>query len=246
MANKHYSFDEEFDLDLKLKIKIKSISDFFPLTENQIKEHIKEFKEKIAEHIISKISGEHQQEEVTSRIDYWDYNIEKRNIRQYNNNLTIIVATDKNRGIGLNNSMIWHFPNDFKRFKALTTGHHIIMGRKTFESLPGVLPGRTHIVITRQTNYKVPKGVVTVNSLEEAIEISRFDDQPFIIGGGEIYKKAMKIAKTIELTKIQNEYTVDTVFPKIDPEVWEIQAIKINEIDEKHKHKYSFMRYVRY
>src|SRR5690606_38337955 len=99
--------------------------------------------------------------------------------------ITLIAAAAEYNALGKNNKMIWHLPDDFKRFKQLTSGHHIIMGRKTFESLPGVLPKRTHVVITRQEEYKAD-GCVVANSLDEAIKACPQDEEVFIIGGGEI------------------------------------------------------------
>ena len=119
---------------------------------------------------------------------------EKKN----SNELTIIVAAGEDNAIGKDNSLIWHLSDDLKHFKALTSGHHIIMGRKTFESFPKPLPNRTHIVITRQNDYKVPDGVIVVNNLEDALDASRKDIQPFIIGGGEIYKQSMSLAKSLK------------------------------------------------
>ncbi|MGB0185927.1 MAG: dihydrofolate reductase, partial [Flavobacteriaceae bacterium] len=98
--------------------------------------------------------------------------------------LTIIVAVSENQVIGKDNDLIWNLSLDLKRFKSLTSGHHIIMGRKTFESFPKPLPNRTHVVITRQKDYKVPEGVLVVNSLENAIKLTKKDEQPYIIGGG--------------------------------------------------------------
>jgi dihydrofolate reductase len=111
--------------------------------------------------------------------------------------LTIIVAAGENNAIGKDNKLIWHLSDDLKRFKNLTNGHHIIMGRKTFESFPKPLPNRTHVVITRQSDYQVPNGVIVVNSLEDAIDAAKNDTRPYIIGGGEIYKQAMQLAPKI-------------------------------------------------
>ena len=130
-------------------------------------------------------------------------------------NLTIIVAAGEDNAIGKDNGLIWHLSNDLKRFKALTSGHHIIMGRKTYESFPRPLPNRTHVVITRQKDYKAHEGVIVVNSLDDALDASRSDDQPFIIGGGEIYKQAMSIADKIELTRVHANFEGDTFFPEI-------------------------------
>ena len=105
------------------------------------------------------------------------------------NEVTIIVAAGENNAIGKDNDLIWHLSDDLKRFKSLTNGHYIIMGRKTFESFPKPLPNRTHIVITRQSDYQAPDGVIIVNNLDDALDAARRDPQPFIIGGGEIYKQ---------------------------------------------------------
>src|SRR5690554_8174749 len=105
--------------------------------------------------------------------------------------ITMIAASAENNELGAKNGMIWHLPDDFKRFKMLTSGHHVIMGRKTFESLDKPLPNRTNVVITRDKNYE-KLGAVSVQSLEEALEIAKNDSQPFIIGGGEIYKIGLR------------------------------------------------------
>ncbi|MFI1771930.1 dihydrofolate reductase [Thalassobellus citreus] len=159
--------------------------------------------------------------------------------------LTIIVAAAENDAIGKGNKLIWHLSDDLKRFKALTNGHHIIMGRKTFESFPKPLPNRTHVVITRQTDYKVPEGVIVVNSLEAAIDVTKNELQPFIIGGGEIYKQAMHIATKIELTRVHENFEADTFFPKIDTTIWKETANKFHKKDEKHDYEFSFLTYER-
>lgn len=159
--------------------------------------------------------------------------------------LTIIVAAAENDAIGKGNKLIWHLSDDLKRFKNLTNGHHIIMGRKTFESFPKPLPNRTHIVITRQNDYKVPDGVIVVNSLEDAIDAAKSDPQPFIIGGGEIYKQALLLADKIELTRVHEDFEADTYFPKIDTSVWKETANTFHTKDEKHKHEFSFLTYER-
>lgn len=96
--------------------------------------------------------------------------------------ITIIAAAAENNALGKNNDLVWHLPDDFKRFKELTSGHYIIMGRKTFESFPKPLPNRIHIVITRQQNYH-PQGCIVVNSMEEALKLAKNDPTPYIIGG---------------------------------------------------------------
>ncbi|XMO87597.1 dihydrofolate reductase [Algibacter sp. AS12] len=159
--------------------------------------------------------------------------------------LTIIVAAAENNAIGLGNKLIWHLSDDLKRFKALTNGHHIIMGRKTFESFPKPLPNRTHVVITRQKDYNVPDGVIVVHSLEDAIDASRKDSNPFIIGGGQIYKQAMAIANKIELTRVHENFDADTYFPEIDTNVWKEIANTFHTKDETHAHEFSFLTYAR-
>ncbi|WP_292942711.1 dihydrofolate reductase [Olleya sp. UBA1516] len=159
------------------------------------------------------------------------------------NNLTMIVAAGENNEIGKNNDLIWHLRDDLKRFKALTSGHYIIMGRKTFESFPKPLPNRTHIVISRQSNYKAPEGVIVVGSIEEAINLAKNDSQPFIIGGGEIYKLAMPYASKIELTRVHSNFDADTFFPEIDMTKWKETANTFHKKDENHDFEFSFLTY---
>lgn len=159
--------------------------------------------------------------------------------------LTIIVAAGENDAIGKDNKLIWHLSDDLKRFKRLTNGHHIIMGRKTFESFPKPLPNRTHIVISRQANYKVPDGVIVVNSLEDAIDAAKNDKQPFVIGGGEIYKQAMLLADKIELTRVHHSFEADTFFPKIDSSLWKETSNTFHDKDENHNYAFSFLTYER-
>ncbi|MFL1011971.1 dihydrofolate reductase [Flavisericum labens] len=159
--------------------------------------------------------------------------------------LTIIVAAAENNAIGKGNQLIWHLRDDLKRFKALTSGHHIIMGRKTFESFPKPLPNRTHVVITRQSNYKAPKGVIVVNSLEDALDASKSDSQPFIIGGGQIYEQAMSSADKIELTRVHESFEADAFFPKVDDTVWKETANTFHKKDGDHDYEFSFITYER-
>lgn len=158
--------------------------------------------------------------------------------------VTIIAAAGENNALGKDNGLVWHLPDDFKRFKKLTTGHHIIMGRKTFESFPQPLPDRTHVVITRRDNFK-KEGIVTVHSLERAIDISKGDSEAFVIGGGEIYKMAMQVADKIELTRIHGTFEADTFFPEINEEYWELKKEEFHEKDEKHKYAFTYLTYIR-
>ena len=155
------------------------------------------------------------------------------------------MAAAENNAIGKNNQLIWHLSDDLKRFKRLTKGHHIIMGRKTFESFTKPLPYRTHIVITRQANYKAPQGVIVVNTLLDAINIAKNDTQPFIIGGGEIYKQAMAVANKIEITRVHATLDADTFFPVIDTTIWKEVTNEFHEKDANNEYDYSFITYIR-
>lgn len=160
--------------------------------------------------------------------------------------LTIIVAAGENNAIGKDNDLIWHLSDDLKRFKKLTSGHCIIMGRKTFESFPKPLPNRTHIVITRQPDYKAPNGVIIVNSLEDALDASRKDQQPFIIGGGEIYKLAMPLVDKLEITRVHHSFEdADTFFPIIDTSIWKDVKTVFHDKDEDHDYAFSFITYLK-
>lgn len=159
--------------------------------------------------------------------------------------LTLIAAAAENNAIGKDNDLLWNLPLDFKRFKKITSGHCIIMGRKTFESLPGLLPKRKHIIITRQKDYKMDNCLVT-SSLEEAIKIAyKEDNNPFVIGGGEIYKQSMAIADVIELTRVHTVVNADTFFPEIDINLWELVKDDFYAKDEKHQFDFTFLTYKR-
>ena len=157
--------------------------------------------------------------------------------------LTIIAAVAKNNALGKNNDLIWHLPADLKRFKKVTFGHHVIMGRKTFESLGKPLPNRTTIIISRNKDYQV-EGCIVVNSLEEAIQAAKEDSNPFILGGGEIYKQALKYADILDLTLVHHSFEdADTFFPLFDTNLWEEISRQDFKADEKHKFDYSFVTY---
>ena len=158
--------------------------------------------------------------------------------------ITIIAAAGKNNELGKDNDLVWHLPEDFKRFKKLTTGHHIIMGRKTFESFPKPLPNRVHVVITRNKDYN-PEGAIIVHSMSEALEIAKDDKQPFIIGGGEIYKLGLEVSDKIELTRVHENFEADTFFPEIPIEKWELIQEEIYEKDERHKFDFTYQTFIR-
>lgn len=170
---------------------------------------------------------------------------ESKKKSKLSSNLTIIAAVAENDAIGKDNQLIWHLSDDLKHFKTLTNGHHIIMGRKTFESFPKPLPNRTHIVITKQNNFKVPEGIIVVNSLNDALDVAKKDSQPFIIGGGEIYNQAMQIADKIELTRVHKNFEADTFFPKINSSIWKETSNIYHKKDEKNEYDYSFISYIR-
>jgi dihydrofolate reductase len=159
-------------------------------------------------------------------------------------NVSIIVAVSRNLVIGKDNQLIWKLSADLKRFKALTTGHTIIMGRKTFDSIGKPLPDRTSIVITRQKDYKI-EGCIVVNSLEEALEKSSDQEEVFVIGGGAIYKEALAKANKIYYTKVHNNFEGDTFFPVLDLKEWESVNREDRLPDEKNEIPYSFIDYKR-
>ena len=159
--------------------------------------------------------------------------------------ITIIVAAAENNAIGKDNDLIWSLPNDLKRFKKLTSGHNIIMGRKTFDSFPGLLPNRKHIVISRNKNISFSDEVTVVNNFEDAIRETGDDENPFIIGGGQIYKLAMDLSDKIELTRVHEEFKADTFFPKIDENKWKLINEEFNEKDERHQFSFTYKTYIK-
>ena len=158
--------------------------------------------------------------------------------------ITIIAAIAKNNALGLNNDLIWHLPADLKRFKRITTGHHILMGRNTYESIGKPLPNRTTIIITRNEEYK-KENCLIANSLEEALEMSKNESDIFIIGGAQIYKYAMEnnLVDALDITLVHKDFDADVFFPEIDKDIW--QEVKREDFiaDEKNKFDFSFIRY---
>lgn len=160
--------------------------------------------------------------------------------------IALIAAVAENNVIGGENKLLWHLPEDLKFFKSQTSGHHIIMGRKTFESIGGgrPLPNRTSIIITRQANYKA-EGCIVVNSVEEALKAVKEDDKIFFIGGGEIYKLAVHKVDTMYLTHVKAEIVGETIFPEINWDAWEKTESEYHLVDEKHKYEFEIARYKR-
>ena len=164
------------------------------------------------------------------------------NEKNSSNCITLIVAASENNVIGNDNKLIWHLSKDLIRFKNLTKGHHVIMGRKTFESMPKALPNRTNVVISRNKNYTA-ENIIVVDSIENALKVCKNDPQPFIIGGGEIYKLGLQYAKRIELTRVHHDFEGDTFFPEINKNLWkEVKNIKMFDI-ENHNYNFSFVTY---
>lgn len=159
--------------------------------------------------------------------------------------ITIIAAISENNALGKDNQLLWHLPDDFKRFKKVTTGHHVIMGRKTFESIgKKALPKRTNIIITRQKSYDA-SCIVLADSLKTALRIAQTDSNPFILGGGTIYKEAMKYADKLDLTRVHHNFDADTFFPEIDLKIWKEVKREFHSKDEKHGYDFSFVTYER-
>lgn len=152
-----------------------------------------------------------------------------------------IFAMSANRVIGKDNQLPWHLPADLKYFKAVTVGHPIIMGRKTFESIGKPLPQRTSIIITRQPDYK-QDGCIIVNSVTDAIrKAQKIHDNIFIIGGAEVLRQALPYIDTMYLTLIHQDFEGDTFYPEVNPQEWAAVKRQDFEPDEKNKYAYSFI-----
>jgi len=158
--------------------------------------------------------------------------------------ITLIAAAAENNALGINNDLLWHLPDDFKRFKKITTGHSIIMGRKTFESFPKPLPNRKHIIITRDKNYTTNyQDCLVVHSLKEALVLTKEEAIVYIIGGGEIYALGLPIATKIELTRVHESFEADAFFPEIDLKRWKIIQEEYHPKDEKHTYDFTYLSY---
>lgn len=158
----------------------------------------------------------------------------------------IIAAVDRRMGIGHQNKLLFWLPNDLKRFKALTTENTVIMGRKTFESLPkGALPNRRNIVLSSRPNTDFP-GAEVFTSLEEALEACSPNEQVFIMGGASVYRQVLPLADVLCLTEIDAEAPqVDVYFPKVDLAIWQEKSRESHPVDEKHPCPYAFVDYIR-
>lgn len=159
----------------------------------------------------------------------------------------MIAAAAENNALGKNNELLWRLPDDFKHFKKITSNHPIIMGRKTYESLGGPLPNRTHFIITRNENYKPDADVYVVKSLSLALKIAQdLDENTFVIGGGEIYKMALERTDKIELTRVHESFEdADTFFPEIDESQWTLTREVFHKKDDNHPYSFSYLTYER-
>ena len=159
--------------------------------------------------------------------------------------VTIIAAIAKNNELGKDNDLIWHLPADLKRFKKITTGNTMIMGRKTFESIGKPLPNRTSIIVTRNKDY-YKDGCLIAHSLEEAIEMANKEEKEvFVIGGEQIYRLALEnnLVDALDLTLVHETFEADAYFPEIDSNIWKEVSREDFTPDEKNNHNYSFVRF---
>lgn len=156
--------------------------------------------------------------------------------------VSIIVAAAENQVIGGNNQLLWSLPNDMKWFKSVTTGHTVIMGRKTYESMGRALPNRRNIIISRKSEF-IAEGCEVAHSLEEALRLTANEEEVFIIGGGEIYKQAWEQADKLYLTRVHTIKEGDTVIPEIRADQWTEESEESHPADEKHPYAYSFIIY---
>lgn len=148
---------------------------------------------------------------------------------------------DEERGIGVEGRLPWHLPADLKRFKSLTMGHHLIMGRKTYESIGTPLPGRTMIIVTRNPNYQ-PDGCMVARSLETAIEFARMDleNEVFVIGGGDLFEQAINLADRIYLSQVHATLPADVYFPEFSSDDWQEMKAELVPADEKNQYAFTF------
>ena len=159
--------------------------------------------------------------------------------------ITIVVAMGLGNEIGANNQLLWHLPTDLKHFKEITTGHPIIMGRKTYESIGKPLPNRTNIVVSRKKDW-FEEGILIVGSLKEAIKFAKkMDEEIFIIGGGNIYEQTIDLADQLEVTQVKANLEADIFFPQIDEKIWKKKEEIVHEKDEKNEYDFSFQTWER-
>lgn len=156
--------------------------------------------------------------------------------------ISLLVAMDERNGIGQDNRLPWHLSTDLKRFKALTMGHHIIMGRKTYESIGRPLPGRVMVIVTRSQTYRA-EGCLVTHSLQEALDIARQagETEAFVIGGGQIFAQALSLADKIYLTRVHTISEADVFFPAIDIQEWAIEANAEYPADDRNQFSSTYL-----
>jgi len=157
--------------------------------------------------------------------------------------ISAVVAISENRAIGKDNKLLWYLPNDLKHFKNITTGHTVIMGRKTYESVGKPLPNRRNIIITRQ-DIKI-EGCEVVNSIKAALELCKTEREVFIVGGAEIYKQSLHLTDRVYLTVVHKQFEGDSFFPEIKKTDWTQVSREDHQPDEKNSLPYSFITYER-
>jgi dihydrofolate reductase len=158
--------------------------------------------------------------------------------------VSAVVAIAENNAIGKDNQLLWHLPADLKHFKQITSGHTIIMGRKTYDSIGKPLPNRRNIVITRTAGLQIP-GVEVTGNIEDALALCANEDEVFIIGGAEIYKTTLAVTDRIYLTRVHENYEADAFFPEIDFNEWEETSVEKHLPDEKNRVAYTFSTLLR-
>lgn len=159
--------------------------------------------------------------------------------------MTIVVAMGSNNEIGKENQLLWHLPKDLKHFKDLTSGHPIVMGRKTYESIGKPLPNRTNIVVSRKKDW-FEEGILIVGSLKEALKFAKkIDENFYVLGGGNIYEQTIDLADRLEVTEVKATLDADTFFPKINPKVWKKVNEECHEKDEKNSYDFCFQTFER-
>ena len=159
--------------------------------------------------------------------------------------IILIAATAKNRVIGRDNQLIWNLPSDLRRFKNLTTGHFLLMGRKTYESIGRPLPNRTHLIISRNPDFQAPEGHYSFQKIEDAIIFCNKTgvEKLFIIGGGQIYQETISLCDQLEITEVNAEPEGDTYFPEIDSKIWKEADREDFPADDKNEYPFSFVTY---
>ena len=158
--------------------------------------------------------------------------------------LSLIVAVAKNGIIGRSGQLPWRLSADLIRFKRLTMGHHLVMGRRTFESIGRLLPGRTTVVVTRQSTYEAP-GALVANDLRQALQLAADDDEVFITGGAELYRQALPLVNRIYQTQVHADVEGDVCFPELDESAWHVVSLSHHAIDEKNEFETTFRELIR-